>query len=153
MKGYLKAIEKQFENSDKALANTLLIKMCSTKFNGSKGVREHIMEMRDIDAQLKLLEIEMSESFMVPFTLNSLPSEYRPFKISYNTHKKKWLVNELLARCVQEEKTLNQERIESAHLATQEKKLAKKDKGKAKVPFIRSIRALSSSSFARRKDI
>jgi len=31
--------------------------------------------------------------------------------------------------CVQEEGRLNQERIESAHLATQEKKPAKKGKG------------------------
>ena len=34
--------------------------------------------------------------------------------------------------CVQEEGRLNQERIESAHLATQEKKLSKKKKGKTK---------------------
>ena len=30
-----------------------------------KGVREHIMEMRDIVAQLKTLEVDMSDSFLV----------------------------------------------------------------------------------------
>jgi len=59
------------------------------KFNGTKGVREHTMEMRDIAAQLRLLEIEMSESFLVHFILGSLPSEYGSFKISCNTHKEK----------------------------------------------------------------
>ncbi|KAL6343891.1 hypothetical protein AAG906_027663 [Vitis piasezkii] len=84
------------------------------------------MEMRDIVAQLKSLEIEMSKSFLVHFILNSLPFEYRPFKISYNTYKEKWSVNELLTMCVQEEVRLNQERIESAHLVIQEKKPSKK---------------------------
>jgi len=40
------------------------------------------MEMRDIIAKLKSLEIEISESFLVHFTLNSLSPEYGPFKIS-----------------------------------------------------------------------
>ena len=69
--------------------------MCFVKFNCTKGVREHIMKMRDIVAQLKLLEIEMSESFLVHFILNSFPSEYESFKIFYNAHKEKWSINEL----------------------------------------------------------
>ena len=52
VKEYLKAIEQQFETSDKALASTLMTKMCPMKFNGIKGVREHKMKMRDIAAQL-----------------------------------------------------------------------------------------------------
>ena len=88
------------------------------KFNDTKGVHEHIMEMRDIVVQLKSLEIEMSESFFIHFILNSLPTEYGPFNISYNTHKEKWSINELLTMCVQEEGRLNQESIESAYLVT-----------------------------------
>ena len=61
VKEYLKAIKQQFETSDKALTITLMTKMCSMKFNGIKGVREDIMEMKDIAAQLKSLEIEMSK--------------------------------------------------------------------------------------------
>ena len=93
------------------------------------------MEMRDIVVQLKSLEIEMSESFLVHFILNSLPFEYEPFKISYNTHKEKWSINELLTMCVQEKGRLNQESIESAHLVTQEKRPNKKGKGKQKTPL------------------
>ncbi|RVW78303.1 hypothetical protein CK203_055785 [Vitis vinifera] len=61
VKEYLKAIKQQFETSDKALTITIMTKMCSMKFNGIKGVREDIMEMKDIAAQLKSLEIEMSK--------------------------------------------------------------------------------------------
>ena len=56
MNEYLKVIEKQFETSDKALASTVMAKMCSMKFNDTKRVREHIMKMRDIAAQLRLLD-------------------------------------------------------------------------------------------------
>ena len=112
-KEYLKAIQDQFETYDKALESTLMTKMCSMKFNITKGVREHIMLMWDITARLKSLEIEMSESFLVHFILYSLPSEFGPFKISYNTHKEKWSINELLTMCVQEEGRLNQKMIEN----------------------------------------
>jgi hypothetical protein len=66
-------------------------------------VREHIMEMRDIAAQLKFLEVEISDSLLVHLILNSLPSQYGPFKISHNTHKDNWSINELLP-CVYKRK-------------------------------------------------
>ncbi|XP_059446417.1 uncharacterized protein LOC132177964 [Corylus avellana] len=84
-KAFIKAVEEQFVSSDKALASTLMKKLSSKSFHNSRSVREHIMEMRDMAAQLKSLEIDISESFLVHFILNSLPSEYVPFKISYNT--------------------------------------------------------------------
>ncbi|KAA8522096.1 hypothetical protein F0562_012590 [Nyssa sinensis] len=52
----LKAIDEQFVTSDKALASTLIMKFCSTKLDTVRGVREHIMKMRDTAAQLKKLE-------------------------------------------------------------------------------------------------
>nr|CAN69553.1 hypothetical protein VITISV_009018 [Vitis vinifera] len=52
----LKAIDEQFVTSDKALASTLIMKFISLKLTGIRGVREHIMEMRNIMAQLKKLE-------------------------------------------------------------------------------------------------
>ncbi|RVW97572.1 Retrovirus-related Pol polyprotein from transposon TNT 1-94 [Vitis vinifera] len=90
-------------SADKALASTLIMKFTSLKLTAIRGVHEHIMEMRDIVAQLKKLEVEMSESFLVHFILNTLPPQYGPFKISYNTHKDKWSINELMTMCVQEE--------------------------------------------------
>ena len=46
VKDYLKAIEEQFETSNKALGSTLITKMCSIKFTSTKGMCEHIMKMR-----------------------------------------------------------------------------------------------------------
>ena len=52
------------------------------------------------------------------FMLNTLPHQYGPFKISYNTHKDKWSINELMTMCVQEEERLVMELGESVMLAT-----------------------------------
>ncbi|KAG6506434.1 hypothetical protein ZIOFF_031757 [Zingiber officinale] len=52
----LKAIDDQFVSSDKALASTLIHQFSSMKLSGIHGVRDHIMRMRDIAAQLKRLE-------------------------------------------------------------------------------------------------
>jgi hypothetical protein len=60
--------------------------------------------------------------------LNSLPSEYVPFKISYNTHKDKWSINELLTMCVQEEERLKHEKLECVHMAVHAKERTKKGK-------------------------
>ncbi|XP_031260549.1 uncharacterized protein LOC116118714 [Pistacia vera] len=89
VKDLLKAIDDQFVTSDKALASTLIMKLSSLRLTDVRGVREHIMQMRDIVAQLKNLEVEMSDSFLVHYILNTLPHQYGPFKISYNTHKDK----------------------------------------------------------------
>ncbi|XP_059599018.1 uncharacterized protein LOC132255177 [Vitis vinifera] len=82
----LKAIDEQFVTSDKALASTLIMKFTSLKLTAIRGVREHIMEMRDIVAQLKKLEVEMSESFLVHFVLNTLPPQGR--KVNDGTRRK-----------------------------------------------------------------
>ncbi|XP_060194764.1 uncharacterized protein LOC132623967 [Lycium barbarum] len=128
VKAYMKAIEEQFVSSDKALASTFMKRLSSMTFDRSHTVREHIMEMRDIAAKLKSLEVDMSAPFLVHFILNSLPSEYGPFKISYNTHKDKWSINELLTMCVQEEEKLKHEIPESVNLVTHDKRNAKKGK-------------------------
>ncbi|XP_039141224.1 uncharacterized protein LOC120278509 [Dioscorea cayenensis subsp. rotundata] len=52
----LKAIDDQFESSDKAIASTLMTKLLSMKLTSVKSVREHIMSIRDLVAQLKALE-------------------------------------------------------------------------------------------------
>ena len=118
----LKAIDEQFVTSDKALVSTLIMKFTSLKLTCIKGVREHIMEMTDVVAQLKKLEVEMSKSFLVHFILNTFPPQYGPFKISYNTHKiSGWSINELMTMCVQEKGRLMMEQGQSAMLVTQKK--------------------------------
>jgi len=38
-----------------------------------RDVRKHIMQMRDIVAQMKNLEVEMLEFFFVHYIMNTLP--------------------------------------------------------------------------------
>ncbi|KAG6523457.1 hypothetical protein ZIOFF_013315 [Zingiber officinale] len=62
----LMLIKSHFVKSDKALASTPMKRLLGMKYGHAKGVREHIMEMRgDIATQLKSLEIEISEPFLV----------------------------------------------------------------------------------------
>ena len=117
VRALLKAIDEQFTTSDKALANTLIMKFSSLRLTNVKGVHEHITEMRDIVAQLTL-EVDMLD---IHYILNTLPQLYGPFKISYDTHKEKWSINELLTMCVQEEGRLLMEQGESAMLVTEAK--------------------------------
>lgn len=115
-KEFLNAIEQQYMISEKALASTLMNILSSMKHVVDKSVCEHIMEIRDIAAQLNSLNVTISELFLVQFVLDSLSTEYGSFKIFYNTHKKKWTINELLTMCVQEEGRFKQKKLEIAHL-------------------------------------
>ena len=91
----LKAIDDQFTKSMKSLASTLIIQFSTLRLTGVKGVRDHLMRMMDIAAQLKNLEVTMSKSFLVQYIICTLPPQYIPFKISYNTHKEGWSISKL----------------------------------------------------------
>ena len=93
------------------------------------------MRVMNISAQLKSLEVSMSESFIVHCILCTLPPQYSPFKISYNTHKDKWSINKLLTMCVQEEERLLMEQGEKVlfTIPSDQRKNKPKNKGKGKV--------------------
>ncbi|KAK3032791.1 hypothetical protein RJ639_035894 [Escallonia herrerae] len=92
--------------------------MVTLKYSGSNGVREHILRMNDMASQLKGLDMEISEGFLVHFIMTSLPAQFGPFKINYNTQKEKWKMSELISMCVQEEERLKSEQLDSAHVAS-----------------------------------
>ncbi|CAH9106033.1 unnamed protein product [Cuscuta europaea] len=117
-KTYLDSVEEQFKGTSKAYASTLILKMLTTKYDGVSGVREHIMMMSDMSHKLKGMDMEISEVFLVHFIMTSLPAQFGPFKINYNTQKDKWQMSELIAMCVQEEERLKIEKPDVAHLTT-----------------------------------
>ena len=135
VKPLLKAIDEQFVTYDKAFASTLIMQFSSTKLTGIRGVCDHIMRMRDIAAQLKSLEVTMSDTFLIHYILNTLPQQYSPFKISYNAQKDKWSINELLTMCVQDEGRLMMEDGERVNLTTFGKKRKDQTKRKGKIPI------------------
>ncbi|KAK9741622.1 hypothetical protein RND81_03G117900 [Saponaria officinalis] len=155
VKDFIKAIDEQFATSDKALASTLIMYFSSMRHTETKGVRDYIMRMRDIAAQLKTLEVTISDAFLVHFILFTLPPQYAPFKISYNTHKDKWSINELMTMCVQEERRLLMEEGEKVNFTTtsssKKKNYHYKEKGKGKITADPTIKKESKCHFCKKK--
>ncbi|XP_058211500.1 uncharacterized protein LOC131323669 [Rhododendron vialii] len=71
---YLKAVEVHFKSADKSLAGTIMAELTTMKYDGSRGVQEHILNMSDKAAKLATLGMKVDESFLVQFILNSLPA-------------------------------------------------------------------------------
>ena len=113
-------------------------------------MRDHTMRMRDITAPLKSLEVTMSDTFLVHYILNTLPQQYSPFKISYNTHKDKWSINEFFTMCVQEKGRLMMEEGEKVNLTTFGKKRKDQAKRKGKIPVQPGIKE-SKCFFCKKK--
>ena len=146
-KTYLDSIKEKFSGSDKALAGMLTNKLTSMKYDGICGVRKHIMKMSNITGKLNELGMKIFDSFLVIFVLNSLPSQFSQFKISYNTQKEKWTLNELISMCVQEEERLKQDGSMAINfMSTSKQHKLKKGKGKNKFPLKKSMEDGSKKS-------
>ncbi|GAV81449.1 UBN2_2 domain-containing protein, partial [Cephalotus follicularis] len=88
-KTYLTFLEEQFKGSSKAHASTLIMKMPTTRYDGTSGVREHQMMMKNMASKLKGMKMAISEGFLIHFIMTSLLVLFGPFKINYNTQKEK----------------------------------------------------------------
>ncbi|CAH9108675.1 unnamed protein product [Cuscuta epithymum] len=71
--------------------------------------------------------------------------------MSYNTHKEKWSINELLTMCVQEEERLMMEEGERVNLTVHEKKRKDHAKGKGSIPPQAVIKKESKCFFCKKK--
>ena len=78
-------------------------------------------------AQLKGLEVIVSDSLLVHYILYTFPNQYAPFKITFNTHKDKWSTNKLVTMYVQKEKRLLMEEGQMVNLTTSLKNLITHD--------------------------
>ena len=73
VKEFLKYVGECFRTADKSLVGTLMAKLTTMKFDGMRGMHEHVLEITNLAAQLKTLEMKVDEFFLVQFILNSLP--------------------------------------------------------------------------------
>ncbi|XP_016515780.2 uncharacterized protein LOC107832444 [Nicotiana tabacum] len=103
---YLKFVEERFRPADKSLAGTLMAELTTMKFDESRSMQNHSIEMTNIAGKLQTLGMKVDDSFLVQFILNSLPPEYGPFQINYNTIKDKWNVSEPSSMLTQDESRL-----------------------------------------------
>ncbi|KAL1540849.1 hypothetical protein AAHA92_25141 [Salvia divinorum] len=128
-KEYLQNVEDRFKTADKSLAGKLMKDLMSMRYDGS----------RTIASKLGKLGLPVDEGFLVQFILTSLPPQYGPFQIHYNTIRDKWTLNELGNMLVQEEQRLKEHAMSAshAHIATEgaSKKFGNmSDKGKKRAP-------------------
>uniref|UniRef100_A0A199UCW3 UBN2 domain-containing protein n=1 Tax=Manihot esculenta TaxID=3983 RepID=A0A199UCW3_MANES len=105
-KDVLKLVEEKFHSANRALAGTLMAKLTTMKFDGSKSMQQYVLDMTNTTARLKSLGIIVDVSFLVQFIMNSLPTEYGAFHINYNVLKNKWNIDELSNKLIQEEEEL-----------------------------------------------
>lgn len=83
-----------------------MAELTTMKFDSVSEMNKHVFDMTNLDARLKTLGMNVDENFIVQFILNSLPPQYGPFQIHYNTIKIKQNVNELTSMLVQKETEL-----------------------------------------------
>jgi len=88
-KKFMGLVGEHSQTADKSVVGTLMSTLITMKFEGSRTMYKHVIEMTNIATRLKTLRMTMNENFLVQFILNSLPSEYGPFQMSYNTMKDK----------------------------------------------------------------
>ena len=74
---YLKVVKDRFRSADKSLAGTIMAEQTTMKYDGNRGVQDYILNMADKAAKLKTLRMQVDETFLVQFILNSLPSQFR----------------------------------------------------------------------------
>ncbi|EEC70812.1 hypothetical protein OsI_02274 [Oryza sativa Indica Group] len=77
--------------------------MITSHYDGKSGIRKHILEMTHMENQLRSMDMEISDGFLVHLIMRSLGLNYDPFKINYNTQKEKWTIQELISHSVEEE--------------------------------------------------
>ena len=134
-KEFKKLVEEKSQTADKSLAGTLMSTLTTMKYDGSRTMHEHVLEMTTLAAKLKNLGMNVDEYFLVQFILNSLPPEqYGPFQMNYNTIKDKWNINQLTSMLVQEETRLKNQRAHYVHLLSHQEaeKSSRKRSGKSK---------------------
>jgi len=96
-KSFIDAIEQYFTSNEKANASSLLTKLISIKYKGKENIREYIMEMSNLTSKLKALKLELPDDLLVHLVLIYLSAHFGQLKVSYNTHKDKWTLDELIS--------------------------------------------------------
>ena len=115
--------------------------LTTKRFDWSQTIHEHVTHMSNLASRLTSMGMEVHESFLVQFIINSLPQEYGQFQVNYNTIKDKWNFQELKAMLIQEEARLKKQKNQVALIVglnkagSSFKKPSMKDKRKDKGIF------------------
>jgi molybdopterin converting factor small subunit len=123
---YLEKVGSQFTGSSKAYTSSLIKRLISEKYT-SGGVRDHILRMSNVTARLKPLDLAIKDDFLIYLIFNSLPKEFKTFKVNYNSMNDKWTLEKFIAMCVQEEERIkrNNGGVDSVNMAKHHQKRKK----------------------------
>ena len=86
--GLLEEIGKKFIKFDMNEKHHYLDLLKNTKYDGVKGVRDHIMLLSSYYNKLKGLKMDIREEFLTYSIMKSLPSQFDNRRSSLNTKKK-----------------------------------------------------------------
>ena len=64
VKEFKKFVEERSQTVDKSFAETLMSTLTTMKFDSSRTMHEHVIEMTNIVARLKSLRMKVDESFL-----------------------------------------------------------------------------------------
>ncbi|KAK6925369.1 hypothetical protein RJ641_009695 [Dillenia turbinata] len=112
---------ERYQKYSKFEARNLMNELARMKYDSAGGVKDFIIKMVHIQTKLASHEIIIFEKFIVHHAFNSLPLEFSNIQTTYNAMNENWSVNDLISKCVFEEKKLKKEKSESALLATHSK--------------------------------
>ena len=73
-KKFMKFVEERSQTTDKSIDRTLIAILTTTKFDGTRSMHDHVIEMTNIAARFKSLRMNVEENFFVQFFINSLLS-------------------------------------------------------------------------------
>lgn len=79
-KKFIKFVEERSQTIDKSFIGILMSSLTVMKFDSSRIMHEHVIDVMNIATRLKYLRIIGSKSFFVQFILNLLSSKYGPFQ-------------------------------------------------------------------------
>jgi hypothetical protein len=117
-KDYLAAVSKKFVVFDKAEKSNYMRLLTTTTYDGTTGVREHVMRMTNLAMRLRDMKVDIPDSYLVWLILESLPDQFSALKTSYNVVKGEWGLDEMTAIVVQQEEMMRKSKTESAHMVT-----------------------------------
>ncbi|XP_074288006.1 uncharacterized protein LOC141613164 [Silene latifolia] len=83
---------KECSQSDlaaKSIVGSLMSELTTKRFDWSQPIHDHVTHMSNLAAKLKTLGMDVSDTFLVQFIINSLPYEFGQFQVNYNTIKDK----------------------------------------------------------------
>ena len=101
--GRLEEIRKKFIKFDMNEKHHCLDLLNSTKYDGVKGVRDHITLLSSNYNKLKGLKMDIGEEFLTYSIMKNLPSQFDNIRSSLNTKKEGCTLEELTIILVKEE--------------------------------------------------